>query len=308
MLLSDTGPALNAICTNDESRIRFEVLTQDLMRKHKALSGRFDLLQPYNRCYNALEALYKKLLEMRRSDTDLGEIFREICAEVGETITVKATQAPGAESEQIYDLSKIDFERLKAEFAKSTAKKVQVQEVKDAIAKRLANLMQQNPQSKERRDLQARYQEIISNYNRETDRVTIEQTFEELLRLVEALDDEEKRHVREGLTEPDLALFDILCNYKQGIKSSTRDRLKQVAQSLLQTIQQKLQELENWQQKETTQSDIKTLIYDHLYSEETGLPVDDFEDEDVKELSKVIFLHIYQHPPVAGVDKSKTAA
>ena len=179
-LLSDDGPALNAICTNDESRIRFEVLAQDMLRKHKALVGRFDLIGPYSSRYNALEMLYKKLLSMGRSQTDLGDIFRAICTEVGDAIEVKATQVPGAPSERIYDLSKIDFDRLKAEFEKSPAKQVQVQEVKDAIAQRLKKLLQQNPQSQQRRDLYARYQEIVSRYNQETDRLTIEQTFEEL--------------------------------------------------------------------------------------------------------------------------------
>jgi len=297
-LLSDDGPALNAICTNDESRICFEVLAQDLIRKHKALAGRFDLLKPYSSSYNALEMLYKKLLEKRRSNTDLRDIFRSVCAEVSDAIEVNATQAPGAASERIYDLSNINFERLKVEFAKSPAKQVQVQDVKSAIAQRLQSLLQQNPQSPQRRNLQARYQEIISNYNRETDRLTIEQTFEELLNLVEALSNEEKRHVREGLTESDLALFDILCNYKQDIKPATRERLKQVAQSLFQIIQVQLQQIENWKATDTTKSQVENAIRDHLYSEETGLPIDDFEEEDVNRLTKVVFLHIYQHSPL----------
>lgn len=295
-LLSDDGPALNAIYTNDESRIRYEVFAQDLIRKHKSLAGSFDLLKPYGSSYNALEMLYKKLLEKQRSDTDLGDIFRSICAEVGDAIEVRATQAPGAASERIYDLSNIDFDRLKAEFAKSPAKQVQVQDVKSAITQRLKKLLQQNPQSPQRRDLYARYQEISSNYNRETDRLTIEQTFEELLRLVEALDDEEKRHVREGLSEPNLALFDILCNYKAGIKPATRERLKQVAQSLLQIIQAQLQQIENWQAKDTTKSQIENLIRDHLYSEETGLPLDDFEEEDVNSSLRRFFCTFISAP------------
>ena len=274
-----------------------------MMRKHKALAGSFELIGPYSSRYNALEMLYKKLLAMGRSQTDLGDIFRAICTEVGDAIEVKATQVPGAPSERIYDLSKIDFDRLKAEFEKSPAKQVQVQEVKDAIAQRLKKLLQQNPQSQQRRDLYARYQEIVSRYNQETDRLTIEQTFEELLNLVDALDTEEKRYVREGLSEPDLALFDILCNYKAGIKPATRERLKQVAHSLLQTIQAQLQTLENWQEKGTTKSQVETLILNHLYSDETGLPVDDFEEDEVNELAKVIFLHVYQHPPSDSPDE-----
>jgi hypothetical protein len=38
-------------------------------------------------------------------------------------------------------------------------------------------------------------------YNREKDQLTIEKTFEALLKLVDALDEEERRAIREGLDE-----------------------------------------------------------------------------------------------------------
>ena len=296
-LLKEDGPAINAICTNDETRIRFEVLIQDVLRKRKALTGRPDFLIPHRSAYDALEALHHRLLARQRSQTNLREIFQRISTEVGESIQVIETQAPGAHSEQIYDLSNINFDLLKTEFAKSSTKQVQVQDVKQAIAQRLNKLLQQNPQSPQRRNLYDRYQEIVSNYNKETDRVTIEKTFEELLRLVEDLNEEEKRHLKEGLTEPDLALFDILCNYKQGnLNPPPRERLKQVAESLLEKIKQRIASMENWKGTATTRSQIEILIRDHLYSDKTGLPIDEFENEDVDKLVNVVFLHVYQHP------------
>ena len=296
-LLKEDGPAMNAICTNDETRIRFEVLVQDVLRKRKALTGRADFLIPHRSVYNALEALHHQLLARQRSQTDLREIFQRISTEVGASIQVIETQAPGAPSEQLYNLSNINFDLLKREFAKSSTKKVQVQDVKQAIAQRLEKLLQQNPQSPQRRSLYDRYQEIVSNYNKETDRVTIEQTFEELLRLVDDLNEEERRHLREGLTEPDLALFDILCNYKAGdLKPATRDRLKQVAKSLLEKLKQRIAAIENWKGTTTTKAQVEILIRDHLYEDETGLPADDFDEEDVHKLTDVIFLHVYQHP------------
>lgn len=46
--------------------------------------------------------------------------------------------------------------------------------------------------------------------NREKDRVTIEKTFEALFKLVQELDEEESRALREGLDEESLAIFDLL--------------------------------------------------------------------------------------------------
>lgn len=50
-----------------------------------------------------------------------------------------------------------------------------------------------------RTDFQRHYEAIVVEYNREQDRITIERTFEALLKLVQELDEEENRAVREGL-------------------------------------------------------------------------------------------------------------
>ncbi|MEH1905738.1 MAG: type I restriction endonuclease subunit R [Nostoc sp.] len=109
-------------------------------------------------------------------------------AEVGsedESITpyndLNQLQEDYAKSGKNYDISKIDFESLKAEFANSPTKNTSVQTLKEAVERQLQRMIQQNPS---RIDYYTRYQQVIQNYNRETDRVAIEQTFEELLKLV----------------------------------------------------------------------------------------------------------------------------
>ena len=59
-------------------------------------------------------------------------------------------------------------------------------------------------------DYYKRYQEIIADYNREKDRATVEETFAQLMDLANNLDAEQRRAVEEGLTEDELALFDLL--------------------------------------------------------------------------------------------------
>lgn len=50
---------------------------------------------------------------------------------------------------------------------------------------------------------------IIAEYNRETDRVTIEKTFEDLVKLVGDMGVEDQRAVREELNDEKLAVFDL---------------------------------------------------------------------------------------------------
>ena len=71
-----------------------------------------------------------------------------------------------------------------------------MQNLKAAIEQRLQRLLQQNPL---RTDFQRHYEEIVAEYNREKDRGTIEKTFAALLQIMDEMDDEESRAVREGL-------------------------------------------------------------------------------------------------------------
>ena len=58
-----------------------------------------------------------------------------------------------------------------------------------------------------------RYQEIIDDYNRGKDSVTIEETFKRLIEFVNSLTEEEKDTRREGLTDEQKAIFDIHGSY-----------------------------------------------------------------------------------------------
>jgi len=62
----------------------------------------------------------------------------------------------------------------------------------------------------------------------------VEQVYQELLALVKALNQEEQRHLAEGLTEEELALFDLLVN-KPEIKLAQKRRqaVKKAAHELL---------------------------------------------------------------------------
>ena len=85
-----------------------------------------------------------------------------------------------------------------------------------------------------RTDFQRHYEKVVAEYNREKDRLTIEQTFEALIKLVQELDNEETRAMREGLDEESLALFDLL--KKPDLTPPAVKKIKTVAVELLATL------------------------------------------------------------------------
>ena len=304
---SNKDSILNAICTNDESRARFEVLARNVFQKKRSLQGYDRIICKYQQQYNAIDAIYKQLHQQREASADLNQVLRSLQQNIGQQIVVQREREAGADSGSLYDISNIDWDLLKAEFSQSPAKNVKTQSLKTAVEQQLQRMLRKN-QSRRRLDLYDRYQQIVNEYNRETDRIAIEQTFEELMRLVRDISEEDSRAVREGLNEEYLAIFDLLCEKKENLSPNARDRVKEVAQSLLHTVKARLEQLENWQNKESTKSEIEQLIHNYLYEEETGLPLEDYNDDEIKEYSNVVYLHVFRQYGKAETSPYKDVA
>lgn len=135
----------------------------------------------------------------------------------------------------------------------------------------------------------------MAEYNREKDRLTIERTFEALLKLVQELDEEENRAMREGLDEESLAIFDLL--RKPELTAAEVKRIKEVAVELLKTLKEEKLKIDHWRDKESSRDAVRIAIKDFLWSEETGLPVDSYSEDDVNTKTEDVFRHVYRVYP-----------
>ena len=273
---------------NDESRKRFEVMCREVFKKFKACIN--------VRGVNALRAdrdainIVYKSLQQDREQADITDIIRQLHQVVNEAIEVQPDTQDYPSS--TYDISKIDFDRLRNEFERSPRKNTTVQNLRQAVEQRLQRLLLQNPL---RTDFQQHYEQIVSEYNREKDRVTIEQTFEALFKLVQELDVEEHRAVREGLDEESLAIFDLL--RKPDLNAAEIKRIKAVAVQLLERLKAEKLQVDHWRDKEATRDAVRVAIRDYLWDEKTGLPVEVFAEDDVKARYEEVFRHIYRAYP-----------
>ncbi len=93
--------------------------------------------------------------------------------------------------------------------------------------------------------------------------MTIEETFARLVDLVKGLDAEQRRAAEEGLSESELALFDLF--RKDNLSKKDRERLKQASRQLLAELTKLLAPLERWTQKEQTQAEVEVFILDHVF-------------------------------------------
>jgi type I restriction enzyme R subunit len=280
----------NAVNENDEARKRFMVMARDVFGKFKACVH----LQESNSRRDRVEAVkivYKSLVK-DVEHADISHILQALHEEVDAAIKHADGKPEVKQETTLYDISQIDFDKLAKEFQLTKKKNTTVQNLKAAIESRLARLLAMNPM---RKDLQAQFEEIVAEYNREKDRVTIETSFQQLLIITKALNEEERRAMALGLDEETLALFDLLSKPeldKTGIK-----KLKKVAVGLLDTLKERLAGISEWQATEANRHSIRLTIHDYLYADTTGLPLDSYDEEEVKLLTNEVYKHIWRAYP-----------
>src|SRR3990167_8004195 len=202
----------------------------------------------YRSQYSAINIIYKSL-QRDRELADISDIIKQLHEVIDNSVDV----SPGKSKEpnKPYDISKIDFNRLRAEFDNARTKNTTVQTLKSVIERKLQRLIQRNPL---RTDFQEHYERIIAEYNKEKNRQNIEATFEALLKFVQELDEEESRAVREGLDEEALAIYDLLL--KPDLTAKEIQKIKKVAKELLEKLKEKLKNLYKWQDKEPTRDEV----------------------------------------------------
>jgi type I restriction enzyme R subunit len=282
--------AKEAANENDETRKRFEVMCREVFKKFKACITLRPEINAYRPARDAVDIVYKSLQEDREK-ADITDILRALHEVVDEAIETRPDDQVREPSEP-YDISRIDFDRLRAEFERSPAQNTTVQNLRQAIEGRLEQLLAQNPL---RTDFQQHYEEILADYNREKDQLTIEATFEALIRFIEELSDEDQRAVREGLDEESLAIFDLL--KKPELPAADITRVKSVAVELLTTLKAEKLKVDQWRDKESTRDGVRVAIRDFLYSDETGLPIDTYSEDEVAEREEEVFRHVYRAYP-----------
>ena len=274
---------------NDETRKRFEVMCREVFKKFRACIN-VRGVNAYRPDRDAIDVVYRSL-QSDREQADISDIIRKLHEVVDAAIDIRADRI-GDEDPTPYDISAIDFDRLKREFERTREKRTTVQALKHTVEQRLQRLLARNPL---RTDFQQHYEAIVAEYNREKDRVTIERTFEELLKFVQELEKEEGRALREGLDEESLAVFDLL--KKPDLGRPEIERIKKVAKDLLRTLKAEKLRVDQWREKDATQSAVKVAIHDFLYSDETGLPASAYSEDDVTATSEAVFAHVYRAYP-----------
>ena len=252
--------AANAVCGSIEDRKTFGTYAQELNRLMK-YADRGDISPASRREYEAIEAIYLEL-QKKRKHTDTTDLMVEINGIINEYVQIQPQDEAVTPSRQ-FDISKIDFDLLRREFARIQNKNLAMRDLEEVIQQKIDRLLFLNPN---RINYYERYQQIITDYNGEQDRATIEKTFMDLMDLANSMNREEQRYVREGFdSDEELSLYDML--FKDSLSKAEIQQIKEVAVDLLQKVKAKIAELDHWTDKQETKAEVDNLIRDTLWAE-----------------------------------------
>ena len=282
--------AADCVCLNETTRTSFEIMARNVFRKYKALYPE-EQIKPYIKRYNAIEAIYN-LLNQNVKTADVTEIMMELQSIVSDSVVLK--EAKAEEKKGVYiDLSSLDFEKLKAAFAKTSRKNSMVYNLQQAIDKKLEQMLKENPL---RLKFYERYKEIIEEYNKGKSLDDTVKAFDNLNDFIKDLTVEEKRAVRENLEDQEaLAIFDLL---KEGKKLAPEElkSVKKVAKETLDKLKAEKLKIARWRESRQITAQVKGIIYDHLL----WLPQETYTDEEVSLKTVSVYQHIYSNYYGAG--------
>lgn len=177
---------------------------------------------------------------------------------VGAEEYVIRAAAEGTTPDPLLDLSQIDFEALARKFA--GRKRAETDRLAQLLLARAIGAATRNPT---RYELVERIETLIADYNAGS--VNSDEYLKRLVELSQSLTEEEQRAVREGLTEEELAIFDLLTQPDPVLTDEERQQVKASAKSLLERVHEKL--VQDWRRKVDVMSDVNSTIRSVLDAE-----------------------------------------
>jgi len=275
--------AVEEVIINDEKKKQFMTHANVVNRLYKAIlpDPKAEEFLPVRSALKAIKDRIK-ILGPEKND-DISEIKKEINKKLDEGIASEPISIDG--DNELIDIGQVDFEKLKERFGKTKHKRVALQKMKTRIEQRVQEMVEQN---RTRMDFKERFEEMIEKYNNYS--VSVEMQLEELFNFVNDLDEEQERHVKENLSEEQLAVFDIVTQHEKiELTPKERNRIKEGITELIEKLKQEKLVMD-WTKQQQRIADVKVTIKREL---DQILP-DKYDRQLFAQTCNEVFDHVWQ--------------
>ena len=243
------GEAVEKLIETDEAK-------REYLGKARAVSRVFKAILPDRASteFTADAVLISVLAERIRSlmpKPDITAIMRDVEDLLDRSVAPIPYEMP--EQPEIIDISRIDFDKLRQKFDTGN-KRTEAERLRALLSQKLTAMVARNPT---RADFLERFQRLIDEYNSGSHNV--EAFFRGLMGFMKEISEAEQEAIREGLTEEEKAVFDILTKPEPELTDKEREQVKAVARALLQILKDEKLVLD-WTKKEQARGAVRQVI------------------------------------------------
>ncbi|MBW2115618.1 MAG: DUF3387 domain-containing protein, partial [Deltaproteobacteria bacterium] len=268
--------AVDAILVNDDSKRDYLLLAGNANKLYKAI-----LPDPAAKDLAPRCILFDVVAQKIRSLTppaDISGVMGEVEKLLDDSISAEGyvirDPAGTWTTERVVDLSKIDFEALKAKF-ENGRKRIEAEKLKGKISSKLRNMVRLN---RSRMDYLERFQRMIDDYNAGS--MNIDEFFKQLVSFAQGLNEEEKRG--------ELTIFDLLTRPEISLTKKEKQQVKKVGRELLEILKKEKLVLD-WRKRQQSRAQVRVAIEDFF---DRGLP-QAYTPELYQKKCDTVYQHVY---------------
>jgi type I restriction enzyme R subunit len=283
----------NKLLEKDDYWKEFKVYENTISSLYEACKP--EILQKNTRLLIPVFQYLRGVVDSIIGEVDIDEVRQKIGDLLDQSIVAANNDVLVKESEptlqiikkgKTFDLSKMNFEKLKEEFKEKEFKNIEIANLREFIEKKLEEMLKENST---RTNFAEKLQEIINRYN--SGGSSTENYYEDLIKYTEGLKEEDERHIREGLSPDELELYDIL--KKEKMTKAEEIKVKNAARHLLQRLIKGRPKvlIQDWFKDGQSQVRVKLAIEEVL---DKDLP-ETYEKDLFKEKSNKLYALVYEY-------------
>lgn len=253
----------NTLLAQEELRQSFNVYENTISSLYEACKpevlgqGKGRLVSAFQYLRGVMDAIVEQA-NLDNAVRRIGELLDEsVVVDNAEAFTAKQfeTEYKIVQRGRAWDLSRVNVDQLREEFKTAPHRNIQIADLRAFLEKKLAEMLAQNAA---RVDFAQRLQKIIDTYN--AGATSTENYYEQLTAYVASLQEEAERHMREGLTEDELELYDLLKT--EGLSQDDEQRVKLAAKHLLRRLVEEQPKVlvQDWYKDAQTQTKVRSEI------------------------------------------------
>ncbi len=275
--------AVEQILVSDATKKEFLSLVSIIDSYYKAIlpDPKANDFKPIQQTLNEIAKKIKTL----GPSVDISEIMGEVENVLDKSVSpagyvIREPQIKYGVSKQV-DLTKINFNALRKKFEQGQ-KRAMIERLKNQAEGMLEEMIEKN---RTRINFLEKLQQLVEKYN--SGSYNVEVLFDELINFTKELEEEEKRGLREQLSEEELAIFDILTKPDMKLSEKQKKEVKAIAKQLLNKLKQEKIVLD-WRNKQQARADVQLTIEKVL----DQLP-ENYSNSIYQQKCNQIYLHIY---------------